>query len=190
MAKIDGSSVGKSDLGNATVEEYTLLEKQGRGCTHRHDFKICLNSNAPRHWHWPTLDWRVQSTTSLTPWIDLGQQGMRRAQKAEWAQSERSIKLNWLSFYACGIQIRCIERHTFWLAKPSGVSHIWNSIHSPLYCMFRSSRVHYGQNSFKYLQNISPIIPWLSFAISIILEGHFVFWVMHFMLLSHTGLLF
>ena len=43
-----------------------------------------------------------------------------------------------------------------------------------------SSGVHYGQNSFKYLQNISPIIPWLSFVISIILEGRFVFWVMHF----------
>ena len=72
------------------------------------------------------------------------------------------------------------ERHAFWLAKPLGASHIRNSIHSPLYCMFRSSGVHHGQNSFKYLQNISPIIPWLSFVISIILEGHFVFWVMHF----------
>ena len=88
-----------------------------------------------------------------------------------------------ICFYACGIQIRCIkciEWHAFWLAKPSGASHIWNSIHSQLFCMFRSSGVHYGQNSFKYLQNISPIIPWLSFVISIILEGHFVFWVMHF----------
>ena len=95
------------------------------------------------------------------------------------------LDIDRLSFYACGIQIRCIEciecieRHAFWLAKPSGASHIRNSIHS-LYCMFCSSRVHYGQNSFKYLQNISPIIPWLSFVISIILKGHFVFWVMHF----------
>ena len=91
-----------------------------------------------------------------------------------------------LGFYACGIQIgcmecmECIERHAFLLAKPSGASHIWNSIHSPLYCMFRSSGVHHGQNAFKYLQNISPIIPWLSFVISIILEGHFVLRVMHF----------
>ena len=41
--------MGKSDLGNAAVEEYTLLEKQGRGCTHGHDFEIHLNSNALRH---------------------------------------------------------------------------------------------------------------------------------------------
>ena len=43
--------------------------------------------------------------------------------------------------------------------------------------MFHSAGMHHGQNSFKYLRNISPIIPWLSLVISIILEGHFVFWV-------------
>ena len=46
-----------------------------------------------------------------------------------------------------------------------------------------------GQNSFTYLQNISLIIPWLSLVIFIILEGLFVFWVMHF-ICSHIGLLF
>ena len=75
--------------------------------------------------------------------------------------AHQTLLSNRLSFYACRIQIGCIERHAFLLAKPSGASHIRNSIHSPLYCMFRSSGVHYGQNVFKYLQNISPIIPWL-----------------------------
>ena len=88
----------------------------------------------------------------------------------------KNSQCDWLSFYACRIQIgcieciECIERHMFWLAKPSGASHIWNSIHSPLYCMFHSSGMHHGQNSFKYLQNIL-----LSFVIPIILEGHLCF---------------
>ena len=77
-------------------------------------------------------------------------------QKVWYTKKNKNFGQEWengLGFYACGIQIGCIEsieRHAFWLAKPSGASHIRNSMHVG---MFRSSGVHDGQNSFKYWQN-------------------------------------
>ena len=46
IQNIESASMRKSDLDDAAVQEYTLLEKQGRGYTHIRSFVICLNPKA------------------------------------------------------------------------------------------------------------------------------------------------
>ena len=107
----------------------------------------------------------------------------------------------WLGFYACEIQIRCIEcieRHAFWLAKPSGASHIQNSILSTLFCMFCSSGAHHGRKLFdiftKYITYNALIALGKFYNFRRPLSSHFEFWVMYigllFIVAPHTKIHF
>ena len=44
LATVKDSRVSRREPGNPTNDEYTLLERQGRGCTHVHDLEFHLNS--------------------------------------------------------------------------------------------------------------------------------------------------
>ena len=61
LATVKDSRVSRCEPGNPTNDEYTLLERQGRGCTHVHDLEFHLNSKAHKQTRrWPMLHRRAQ----------------------------------------------------------------------------------------------------------------------------------
>ena len=44
---IEGEGAGRHEPSRAAVDEYTVLEKQGRGCGHIHGFRIHHRANGP-----------------------------------------------------------------------------------------------------------------------------------------------
>ena len=61
LATVKDSRVSRHEPGNPANDEYTLLERQGRGCTHIHDLEFHLNSKARKQTRrWPMLHRRAQ----------------------------------------------------------------------------------------------------------------------------------